>query len=498
MKKTLLCLALGVGATLANAQTSLVQDIYPGMTSSNPGYLTEYHGMLMFSANDGINGNELWMMDASGLSLVYNINPGPNSSMGYSPAGKMVMVDSVLYFAANDGTNGYELYKWPGMGQPSIVKDIRTGSASSNVGDMAEMDGKLFFNAYGNTGGAELWVYDPSTDNAQQLSDIYPGTGSSNPQNLISFKGKLFFTAYEPGIGYELYMYDPTTNNTSMVVDLYSGSGSSYPSNFMIWDNKLYFIASTPLNGSEIYMMENTTPVRITDVNAGNGSSILSTSGGATMIAWNKMLYFTATDGSSDYQIFKYNPANGTTSLVYKVNPISSSVPYGYIEYANKLYFAANDGNNGTELWMYDGQSAPQMVADIWGGPNSSSPYGLTIHDSTLYFSAMDSATGRELYRMYDSAVGIQNVRFEADINVYPNPATSAVNLDIDLKSAEKLAIRMTDVTGKVVYINDMKQYNTGNNRITIPMHNMAAGVYYYNIIGSDGAGYFAGKVLKQ
>lgn len=498
MKKILLCLTIALGSTVASAQPGMVRDINPGTPSSNPSWFTEYNGMLMFAANDGTNGSELWMLDSAGTSLVYNINPGSLGSISYSTTAKMVVIDNMLYFVASDGTNGSELYKWSGSGQPSIVKDIRTGAAGSNITELALMNGRLFFGAFGDNGGNELWVYDPVSDNAQQLADIYSGSGSSNPNNFAVFKGKLYFAAYAPGIGYELYMYDPSNNSTSLASDLYNGSGSSYPGDFMIWNDKLYFTAMTPQYGREIYVMENTTPVRITDVNQGGSTGVLSSSGGATMTVWNGMIYFTGNDGSSDYQLFKYDPSNGTTSLVYKINPLSNSYPYGYTHYANKMYFVATDGQHGNELWMYDGTNAPAMVADIWMGSNNSQPYNLMVYNETLYFSAMDSATGRELYKIYDSAVGIQNVRFEADIKVYPNPTTSLTYIDIDLKNSEQLAIRMVDAAGRVVYQNDMKQYQAGSNKIAISMEHLTPGVYYYNVIGGDSAGYFAGRILKQ
>ena len=54
----------------------------PGSYGSNPQYLTNVGGTLFFTANDGINGTELWKSDgtAAGTVLVKDINPGSDGS----------------------------------------------------------------------------------------------------------------------------------------------------------------------------------------------------------------------------------------------------------------------------------------------------------------------------------------------------------------------------------------------------------------------------------
>ncbi|MCB0700956.1 MAG: T9SS type A sorting domain-containing protein [Chitinophagales bacterium] len=501
MKRILLCIALATSTSFAFAQPMMVKDINPGTPSSSPEWLTDFNGKLIFAANDGTNGTELWMRDsAGGASLVYNINPGGPSSIFNGTYMRMAVVGNKVYFPASNGTNGEELYMWDGSGAPSLVADINPGAASSSIDYLFAMGGRVYFAAYGNGDGVELWSHDPATNNTTQLADIYGGSGSSNPNEFTEFNGKLYFRAYSPTTGYEIYMYDPTTNNTTVAADVYPGSGSSSPYGLMVWDNKLYFTAYSASNGYELFVMDtNNMPLRITDVNSGSSSSTTSFSPGVrVMMGMNGYIYFNATDGSSGYQLYRYNPMNNSTSLVYSIYPTGSSLPQDFIEYGGKMYFRATDMQHGSELWMYDGTNAPMMVADIYSGTNSGFPTGMVVVDSTMYFAANDSATGRELYMIKDSTLGIQNVRFQAEVKVYPNPTTSDVYLDMQLENSEQLAVRVADAMGRVIYQTPMTQYNAGNNKVTIPLGNVAAGVYYYNIVGADGAGYMAGRIMKQ
>src|SRR5262249_38731811 len=103
-----------------SAGTMLVKNIRPGGTaaatsSSYPINLTNIGGTLFFTANDGVNGNELWKSDgtANGTMLVKDINPGSGSStatyFGNANA-YFTNVNGTLFFAANDGTSGIELW----------------------------------------------------------------------------------------------------------------------------------------------------------------------------------------------------------------------------------------------------------------------------------------------------------------------------------------------------------------------------------------------------
>ena len=65
--------------TVRRPATSLVKDINPGAASSNIHGMTDLNGLLLFFADDGIHGEELWRSDGTtdGTHLVDDINPRP-------------------------------------------------------------------------------------------------------------------------------------------------------------------------------------------------------------------------------------------------------------------------------------------------------------------------------------------------------------------------------------------------------------------------------------
>ncbi len=91
--------------------------------------LTSTNDSVFFWANDGTHGYELWKSDGteSGTIMVKDIYPDSGSSF-YSVSGfftDLINFNDTLFFSANDGINGFELWKSDGTESGTImVKDI--------------------------------------------------------------------------------------------------------------------------------------------------------------------------------------------------------------------------------------------------------------------------------------------------------------------------------------------------------------------------------------
>ncbi|MBC1221479.1 pre-peptidase C-terminal domain-containing protein [Nostoc sp. UCD121] len=93
-----------------DAGTVLVRDINPGADPNNsiPSSLVNFGGTLYFTAYEPTNGTELWSSDGTALGTrrVSNINPGT----GDANTAKLTVVGTRLFFSAANGTDGTELY----------------------------------------------------------------------------------------------------------------------------------------------------------------------------------------------------------------------------------------------------------------------------------------------------------------------------------------------------------------------------------------------------
>ncbi|MDG4604397.1 MAG: M10 family metallopeptidase C-terminal domain-containing protein [Defluviicoccus sp.] len=356
---------------------------------------------VVFSANDGTHGRELWRSDGTdaGTVLVKDINPGGDSY----PSG-LTNVNGTLFFIADDGTSGYELWKSDGTAAGTVlVKDINPGSGGIDPGDLANVNGTLFFGANDGTSGSELWKSDGTAAGTVLVKDINPGGYSSiywwqNPPTDVN--GTLFFQADDGTGGQELWKSDGTAAGTVLVKDINPGGGGSGPGGLTNVNGTLFFSADNGTGGWELWKSNGTAAgtVLVKDINPGGGGSDL---GNLTNV--NGTLFFTADDGTSGSELWKSNGTAAGTVLVKDINPGGNgSAPSSLTNFKGALFFNANDGTNGGgDLWKSDGTAAGTvLVKDIdavdplrpdWDGWIGA----LTSVNGVLFFSRTQRDVGR-------------------------------------------------------------------------------------------------------
>jgi ELWxxDGT repeat protein/VCBS repeat-containing protein len=153
-----------------SAGTILVKDIFSGGSGSQPRYLTNVNGSLFFTAVNNASfesatGYELWKSDGTdaGTILVKDIWPGASSSqpryLTDLNRAQLANVNGMLIFSANDGTSGLEIWKSDGTSEGTVrIGDIAPGSASSAPNNFAVLGDQLLFAANDVAHGRELWT----------------------------------------------------------------------------------------------------------------------------------------------------------------------------------------------------------------------------------------------------------------------------------------------------------------------------------------------------
>lgn len=203
--------------TDGSGNVTLIKDIATTLlASSNPREITVLGNWIYFSADNGSTGRELWRSDGTnaGTQLIRDINTvgggGGMPTLSSNPS-DFFQVGSTVYFTADNGINGDELWKTTGSaGGTVMVKDITVGTGSTIISDMIEYNGKLYFTAYNVTDfNSNLWVSDGTTAGTTMIT-INP-SGDSDVSNIVLYNNELYFGANDgSGIGTELYSYrDP-------------------------------------------------------------------------------------------------------------------------------------------------------------------------------------------------------------------------------------------------------------------------------------------------
>lgn len=464
--------------------------------NSYPQYLTPFGSKLMFYANDGSKGWEIWSADGIGNPVnAQDINPGIGSIITNQYANPACELNGKFYFAADNSIIGSELYVYDGT-MAIVAQDIEPGSPGSYPDNFLPINGSIYFRATANGAGTELWRYTPFTSTLSQLKEINPGSDSSVTGNVIAFNNKIYFTARTAANGNELWYYDGILDSMIMAGDINPGAASSDPQNLITYNGKMYFTAINAATGRELYQYDgNNPPLRITDLSPGFTSGV-PTYNEPIICGFNNKIYFNGRDANNEYHVYVYDPLSGNSTLAFKTNTTGSSDPLWFMIYSGKLCFSATGTSKGTELWFYDG-TQPTMVADLCTGANGSDPEALTAMGGDLYFRAMDcGGKGVELFR-YNPLLGVQNIRFTADVQVYPNPAQTDAYITMNLEKAETLLITLHDATGKTVYSSGMRTYQSGKQQLHINMSGLAPGNYIYTISNEANQTYVNGKLVK-
>lgn len=508
MKKIYTLLLAIITYTYSNGQIDLVKDLNPAYTGSGsfPGYGMAVGDSYFFPATDS-NGMELWKTKgtASGTKLVKDITAGPGSSYitlvgqvngiilflvafddfasgdfwfsdgtengtvplnygeSYSgdwpilfhnelyfeaydktlfqkgwrllhsdgtaagtkpllyanldtvkcPCLNAMVLNDKLYFTAYTEEEGEELFVTDGTtAGTQLLKNIKSGSAGSEIFDFTLVNNAIFFSAKGS-GGRELWITDGTTAGTNRVKDINPN-GSSNPTDLTAFDGQLFFVAEDAGKNSEeLWKSDGTETGTVKVKDIVAGEEGSLAHILNTTGNKLFFTADTQNEGTELWISDGTEngTLLIKDLNPGAAN----TSFFDEDYAFAGKMVFTATTGSYGKEMFVSDGTFNGTQILKDIYPGSeSSAPSGFLQQNAVMYFAAEEPVNGKELYITNGTSSgTKLLKNINpGGPSSPESFGL-LGDLVL-FAASNGSDGKELWKTNGKANGTKQV---ADIN---------------------------------------------------------------------------------
>ncbi|PQJ80458.1 ELWxxDGT repeat protein [Polaribacter porphyrae] len=451
-------------------EIKLVKDISTGSENTGFGYFKEYNNKLIFYANTTEFGAELWISDgtADGTKLLKDINPGNQGSIS-THAPNFVEFQNKLFFRAYTETHGYELWVTDGTENGTkLFEDINPGENGSFPNNFIFIDNtKMYFNATTQNHGEELWRTDGTNAGTTLLFDNYEGTVNGSPGSRIVYDGKIFFNVSNPtenGVvtsGNELRKLG--NFSFDLVKDINSGSGSSNPTNFYEFNGKFYFNADDGTKGTELWVSngtENGTNL-VKDIFTGSSSSP------SNFKEYNGNLYFTASSTGIGREIWKTDGSENGTTLLKDVNENGSFSVFlaEGVEYKNRLYFWGSYGGSGIQLWRTDGTAnGTKIVKVINTNGNSTSTAQLKIYNDKLYFVATNDGINNKLWESDGTDIGTKIVNTNDDINLKNNADGSE---DLIIVNNKMYFYGFNDTYGRELYVFDAfagKTYVPDNN----------------------------------
>ncbi len=162
-------------------------------------------------------------------------------------------------------------------------------------------------------------------------------------------------------------------------------------------------------------------------------------------------------DGGFYYISVEINPASTSTVTSFGVNDVP-------LHGVDNLNYAMNIGKRTSAVPF---APSTMRVVDAAGAENWYA--GFTGFDETpsigVFFSTMGPIAITKLPSTLDGTLA-----------VYPNPATDLLQVEIQLENAADVQYIITDMTGRVVYLN--QSANINQEVVSVDVSNLAAGVY--------------------
>ncbi|MEZ6135169.1 MAG: hypothetical protein R3C53_09690 [Pirellulaceae bacterium] len=425
---------------ISNDSVSRVADIRSGTDGSEPYDLTAFGDLLLFTADDGVSGQEPWISDGTtaGTKRLRDIATG-TSDGAY---GFLATLGDAALFYGYAADTGWELWKSDGTESGTqLVKDIHPGTGDSEISGLFSDDRYHYFRADDGTSGLELWRTDGTAEGTIRVADFDPvGNGSFpdhitlfgtdlfltattavgreliklnpstlewsavqpttgnlyNPADIVVMQDKLYFSARSSGNDYELWVSDGSSAGTQQVADIYPGSVGSSPNELTVLGDKIVFRARHPDYGTEPWVSDGTS----------EGTKLLvdirpsaADSAAAGFVLLDDLIFFRARNPDAGMELWRTDGSTTGTVLHADIAPGSAdSFPEYLTRLGNHIVFFANDGTHGSELWRANA-SGTEFVKDIRPGAAWASVdyfYDRPIIDDRFYFAANDGVNGVE------------------------------------------------------------------------------------------------------
>jgi ELWxxDGT repeat protein len=377
-----------------NGQVEKVSDISPDGFRFNPPEFQAYNGELHFAAFGEFTGSELWKVSVDGSVVqVADINQETQGPFARSSnPSQFTPFQNELIFSADDGISGTELWKVAADGAVVRVADINAGREGSMPREFTHFNDSLYFSATDGETGRELWKLTASGD-VLQVADINHGSSGSleffaGIAGFQEFGGALYFSADDGVSSRNLWKIDGD-GQVVRVADAGTGKTVSSPFGFTEFQGNLYFSARSSESGQGLWKLSPSGDLmQVSDI------------AGQEFTEFDGSLYFSANDGKTGLELWRLDSDGKVIQVADIDEGVRGSVPRDFTTFEDDFYFTARTLDTGREIYKVAEDGRINRVADIDIGPGYSEPQDLTQSQGNLYFSADDGESGRELWKV--------------------------------------------------------------------------------------------------
>lgn len=264
------------------------------------------------------------------------------------------------------------------------------------------------------------------------------------PGNAVQF--------FDPDTAFiRIYHENNSAQNDTVVLLIKNVSGTGTPGTTVLWGDTVITNTSltTPNTGNTYGFQTFGFPIDMAPI-AGGKFTLQVSYYGASVDTFG-LISTNVTTGNPCA-----NPAAGNEAITSEVFPSS------FYRYWNSTTLS-NVSPNGTG------------VGGLYIDCNANSTPDWATEQAVQTFSIWVSGTLTDNLSIDEENAGVK-------VNAYPNPAKDFTTIEYVLDNDANVSISMTDLTGKVVYSNNLGQRNAGLNNLVVSTTEFSNGVYMYTL----------------
>lgn len=342
-----------------------------------------------------------------------------------------------------------------------------------------------------DTSNSNLVVFEKHISGPIDYYKIYKESTVTNIWDSIGFipsdsVGLFVDTASNPAImsyRYRISIVDSCGNesvmsnpHTTMHLNINAGAGTSWN---LLWN------AYQGVNVVKYYIWRGTTKYNLQLLDSVPGTSISYTDLNAPVSS----LYYQVEIVSSytcqpyNYKVnTNYNSSRSNTAHNAYVPPLNVVADFGANPVIGNLPLSVTFTDSSAQMptyWLWnfgDGQtSSLQNPVHVY---NTKGLYTVSL----IAWNANSADTIEKVDLINVQNVGIENIIYQADVQLIPNPVSSDNNLRIEIKNQEIKSVEIFNIIGECVFT---KNYS-GSSQTTIQLNEFEKGVYFVKVIAQN------------
>ncbi len=467
--------------------TVMMADIKPGLASSLPNELTFVDGVLYFAAEDLTDGQELWRVvdpATNTLEQLKDIHPQASSN----PTQMTPRGDEVFFVAGNE-MNGVELWITDGtIDGTTLVKDVYPGSWTSSLQLFGIVNDQLLFSATDGTNGQELWVSDGTEQGTTMIRDLNAdmdsNEGNSFPSDAMLVGNEVFFRAYHNLKGWQIWKSDGSDAETYMLTAIPPFNDFYEPFPLGKIGENLLFAALDNSNGEELWIYE-PNPVSFNNIsiqsvdcsNETDGSIEIAVEGGIepyTYLWSNGVTEPIIEDLEGGQYSLTVTDCGGATASIDLVVAAPEEITATF-EIVDPTEGESNGSatvipSGGLAPYSYSWSTIPEQTTETASNLPEGN-YGVLITDANGCTATVTVMLG---------SVGIDAISAIDALSIFPNPTISSLFLDIELNTPKEIRLELYNTLGTQVF--QYQEDLTKHLKKELNLDNYPKGVYFLTI----------------